>query len=121
VRFFVTVLAALSLTACGSDAGAPSGGIQGVVTAGPTCPVEMEGSSCPPQVWTGTVRATAEDATQHETLTDGAGAYSLQLEPGIYTVEPVVQDAGPVVAKPVTVTVGGQVQTVDLQVDTGIR
>jgi hypothetical protein len=118
---FVAIAAALALAACAPRAASATGGIEGSVTAGPTCPVEIQGSPCPPQIWTGTVRATAADGTQHEVLTDRAGHYRLELAPGTYTVVPVVQDAGPVLAKPVTVTVGDSMQTLDLQVDTGIR
>jgi hypothetical protein len=121
MRRIVVAVTAIGLVACASNASSAPGGIEGSVTAGPTCPVEMQGSPCPPQVWTGTVRATAADGTEHETLTDAAGHYQLQLAAGTYTVVPVVQDAGPVLAKPVTVTVGDSMQTLDLQVDTGIR
>ena len=121
MRRILVLATALSLAACGSNAASATGGIEGTVTAGPTCPVEIEGSPCPPQVWTGTVRATASDGSEHDALTDAAGRYRLQLEPGTYSVAPVVEDAGPVLAKPVTVTVGDTMQTLDLQVDTGIR
>jgi carboxypeptidase family protein len=112
---------ALALAACASPAAAPAGGIEGTVTAGPTCPVEIQGSPCPPQVWTGTVRATAPDGAEHETQTDASGLYRLALEPGTYTVVPVIEGSGPPIAKPVSVTVGDVMQTLDLQVDTGIR
>jgi hypothetical protein len=36
-------------------------------------------------------------------------------------VSPVVNGSGPPTAKPVTVTVGDSMQTLDLQVDSGIR
>ena len=112
----------LLLSACSSGAGAPTGGIQGTVTAGPTCPVETQNSPCPPGVWTGTVRATAADGTSTEAQTDENGRFVLPLSAGSYTVAPVVADSGPPTAKPVTVTVGeGVMQTVDLEVDTGIR
>ena len=111
----------VALVACASAAKTATGGVEGTVTAGPTCPVEVEGSPCPPGVWTGTVRATAADGSAHETQTDAAGHYQLALDPGTYTIEPVIEGAGPPTAKPVTVTVGEGMQQLDLQVDTGIR
>ena len=119
---YLAVLVLLSMgVACASGAGAPAGGIEGRVMTGPTCPVEREGSPCPPGVWTGTVRATSSDGAAHESATGSDGSYRLALEPGTYTVTAVVEGAGPPSAKPVTVTVGSTMQRLDLQVDTGIR
>ena len=123
MRSLLVVLAvSASLTACASPAERPTGGISGTVTAGPTCPVEIAGSPCPPGVWTGTVRATATDGTAHETQTDEAGRYRLPLLDGTYEVIPVIEGGGPPSAARVSVTVtAGGMQTLDLQVDTGIR
>ena len=117
----VVLVVSASLTACASSAEQPTGGITGTVTAGPTCPVEIAGSRCPPGVWTGTVRATATDGTRYETQTDGAGRYRLPLLDGAYEVIPVIEGGGPPSSAPVSVTVTGGMQTLDLQVDTGIR
>ena len=121
MRTLALAVMTTALVACASSARTALGGIEGSVTAGPTCPVEIQGSPCPPSLWTGTVRATAADGTTHETETDTAGLYRLALEPGTYTVVPVVDGAGPPTAKPATVTVGDAMQRLDLQVDTGIR
>ena len=122
MRIVATLVLTGTLLACGSPAQAPSGGIRGSVTAGPTCPVERPGSPCPPVPWTGTVRATAAGGSTFETTTDGQGAFELHLPDGTYTVAPVVTGGGPPTAKPVQVTIaGGAMQTLDLQVDTGIR
>ena len=65
VRSLLVVLAvSVSLTACASSAEQPTGGISGTVTTGPTCPVEIAGSPCPPGVWIGTVRATATNGAR---------------------------------------------------------
>jgi len=119
----IAVLALVAtLVACGSTAGSPSGGVRGTVTAGPTCPVERQGTPCPPAPWTGTVRATSSDGAIVETVTDERGAYTLPLPDGSYTVTPVIDGGGPPTAAPVSVTIsGGEMQTLDLQVDTGIR
>jgi hypothetical protein len=117
----IVLIVVLTLTACGSQGAAPTGGIKGTVTSGPTCPVEVQGSPCPPGIWTGTVRATGSDGSVHDALTDSGGHYRLALEPGTYSVTAVVEAPGPPLAKPVDVTVGDAMQTLDLQVDTGIR
>jgi hypothetical protein len=122
MRSIVAMVVLSVCVACGAGAaGAPSGGVQGRVTSGPTCPVEIQGSPCPPAVWTGTVRATGSDGSVHETTTGADGSYRLTLQPGSYAVTPVVNGAGPPTAKPVTVVVGDSVQILDLQVDSGIR
>ena len=123
MRSLLVVLAlSASLAACASSAEQPTGGISGRVTAGPTCPVELAGSPCPPGVWTGTVRATATDGARYETQTDGAGRYRLPLLDGTYEVIPVIEGGGPPSSAPVSVTVtADEMQTLDLQVDTGIR
>ena len=122
MRRVAILLVLLSVcVACGSRAGSPTGGIEGHVTIGPTCPVEQIGSPCPPGAWSGTVRATAADGTAHETSTASDGSYRLALPPGTYTVTPVVEGNGPPTAKPATVTVGATMQQLDLQLDSGIR
>jgi hypothetical protein len=121
MRTVTLAIVAVTLVACASPARAPSGGIEGTVTAGPTCPVEIQGSPCPPGVWTGTVRATASDGSTDEAQTDDQGRYRLALDPGTYSVVPVVEGSGPPIAKPATVTVADVMQQLDLQVDTGIR
>jgi carboxypeptidase family protein len=121
MRTIATLVLATALAGCAGRVAAPSGGIEGTVTAGPTCPVERAGSPCPPAPWTGTVRATAADGTTREAVTDASGAYRLPLPDGTYVVTPVLQ-GGPPTATSVTVTVaGGAMQMLDLQVDTGIR
>jgi Carboxypeptidase regulatory-like domain len=64
----------------------------------------------------------ADDGATFETTTDASGAYRLSLPDGAYVVTPVLEGAGPSTAASVAVTVsGGQMRTLDLQVDTGIR
>ena len=121
MRSIVAVVMLCVCAACGTGAGAPGGGVQGRVTSGPTCPVEIQGSPCPPAVWTGTVRATASDGSVRDTTTGADGSYHMALQPGTYTVTPVVPGGGPPTAKPVTVVVGDSMQILDLQVDSGIR
>jgi hypothetical protein len=122
MRIIAAIAIILGLVACGGSASPASGtGIFGSVMAGPTCPVEMQGSPCPPRVWTGEVRATDANGHTFRTQTDRDGIYMLRLEAGTYEVVPVADD-GPSFAKPSTVVVtAGILRRVDLTVDTGIR
>ena len=97
------------------------GGITGTVTTGPTCPVELAGSPCPPAC--GSDRA--RDATDG-TLRDPNGRRGpvpgCRFIDGTYEVIPVIEGGGPPSSAPVSVTVtAGGMQTLDLQVDSGIR
>lgn len=115
----VMTLLSLLLVACGPEG---TGGIEGRVLAGPVCPVETEGSPCPPSPWEGTVRATGADGSTVETTSDAEGRYSLRLPPGTYVVTAVTETASLPAAIPVEVTVvEGSSQVLDLEVDTGIR
>jgi hypothetical protein len=121
MRRAAIVLVLTVCAACGSPAGRPTGGIEGRVTVGPTCPVEQAGSPCVPSIWTGTVRATSSDGAVHDTTTGSDGSYQLALVPGTYTVTPVVEAGGPRTARLATVTVESAMQQLDLELDSGIR
>jgi hypothetical protein len=120
----ITVLLLVATVGCGRDDGAvsvPAGGIEGTVTAGPTCPVETASSPCPPGTWQGSVRATDTDGGSFETATDEQGRYSLRLPPGAYTVAAATETGSLPTGRPVDVSVADTVVHLDLQVDTGIR
>jgi hypothetical protein len=122
-RFAIALTLIAGLSACAQDT-EPSGGaaIEGQVLAGPQCPVEMEGSPCPPEPWVGTVRATDEDGTVYEDETDDQGRYAISLPPGTYEVVAVTEGGVPPTGEPQTVPVAeGQPLRLDLTVDTGIR
>jgi hypothetical protein len=114
------IILPLALSACARGASEISGGVTGVVRAGPTCPVETPASPCPPATWTGTVRATSADGHVVESQTDADGRYTLQLPPGTYTVV-AVTPAGPPTGVPADITVVDTLVDLDLEVDTGIR
>ncbi len=119
-------LISLVVGACGREAGGGGeldSGVRGVVVAGPQCPVETAESPCPDlPVSDAVVRATREGERLGETRTDNGGRFELGLEPGDYVLEVVLEDAGIMFAKPVTVAVAPHAfAEVTLLVDTGIR
>lgn len=117
----------LFLASCGEEAtstdGAPAGGIRGVVTSGPLCPVVVQGSPCPDRPWQGLVRvSTTDGAAVGEVETDARGRFELAADPGTYEVVPAVEPSRPPTASAVTVTVPATGWAeVELLVDTGIR
>ena len=117
-------LCALLLGACaggGSGGSDLSSGIQGVVQAGPTCPVEQVGSPCPDRPVPSALRAIRADGRIAAGRTDDRGRFRLALEPGTYVVT-ATPLAGTMTPVPVTVTVtSGAYAKVTLEADTGIR
>ncbi|HMC71479.1 MAG TPA: carboxypeptidase-like regulatory domain-containing protein [Mycobacteriales bacterium] len=97
-------------------------GVEGLVTAAPTCPVQRPGQSCPPAPVAGTVQAV--DATGQlvaSAATDGNGAYSLHVPGGSYTLH-VNHDGQYPRCPDVPVTVSdGSMTKADIDCDTGIR
>ena len=123
VKRFALVLVAFALASCGgAGAGDGTSGIRGQALAGPQCPVEIQGSPCPPVPYEGTVVATGvESGAEHTIDTDADGRFELPLEPGTYEVS-IVSDTSPPFAKPQTVTVeAGSFAEITVSVDTGIR
>lgn len=89
--------------------------------AGPTCPVEQPGQSCPDAPVRGTV--TFRGAGGQELAsgrTDAAGQWSTMIESGTIVVE---VDTGAALPRcePVTVEVVDRAVSVDVSCDTGIR
>lgn len=118
---------ALSLAACGEKApvggGAPASGIEGLVSAGPQCPVVVQGSPCPDAPWRGTVRVTTPDgALVEEVETDNRGRFHVPLAAGVYQVVAVTGSTPPPTSAPEAVTVSnGDWIEITLTVDTGVR
>ena len=123
----VSLLVLLLLTACASDGGdeaASSSGVRGQVLLGPTCPVVQQGSPCPDEpVGGAVVRALSDGEAIAQTTSGEDGRFELELPPGRYTLEAVVDPDGPgMFAKPVAVTVTtGAFVEVAVPVDSGIR
>jgi hypothetical protein len=123
VKRFALGLLAVAVASCGgAGSGDGTSGIRGQALAGPQCPVEIEGSPCPPLPYEGTVIATdVESGAEYDVATDAEGRFELSLEPGTYEVS-IVSDSSPPFAKPQTVTVdSGSFTAITVSVDTGIR
>ncbi len=99
-------------------------GVQGLITAGPTCPVEQPGQSACVRAVQGAV-IVALDAADREVewaVSDATGAYFLRLAPGTYRIVPPPVEGLLVTAGEETVVVGAGAPThLDLHYDTGIR
>jgi hypothetical protein len=97
-------------------------GIQGVVLAGPQCPVAVAGSPCPDRPFPGTVLVKGTGGVSDQVKTDDQGKFRLALAPGNYVVTLLLSTTGPPTAKPVSVTViQGKFTQVTVEVDTSIR
>jgi hypothetical protein len=124
-RGLSAVLVAVVLVGC-SRGSSPSGGgqgIDGVVLAGPTCPVESAESPCPPKPLPGIrVQVLSGGDEVAEATTAGDGSFSVALEPGTYLVQAAPGQQGFMSSRPVPVTVTeGSFARVTVSVDTGIR
>jgi hypothetical protein len=116
------VAAACAKAANGTGSGSGSG-IRGVVVAGPQCPVESAESPCPDEPVPNTELQVKRSGEVVATATsDDAGDFTIELPPGAYSVEAVVDSGGIGYAKPVDVTVTeGAFAQVSVVIDTGIR
>lgn len=136
---------AMALAGCASITGGGSGGAEtitpgaetpgtsttqgtlaGDVVAGPTCPVERAEDPCPPKaVPNREVQALSpNNAVAATATTDTKGHFSVPLAPGVYRViVPIKQgQIGMRQLQTVTATItAGQVTTVKIELDTGIR
>ncbi len=118
-------LASLSLAACGLRPSAPANtGVEGVMTIGPTCPVQRIDQPCPDRPFAGEV--SVRDGSGSEVAdvhADAAGHFRVDLAPGTYQLVPVSPHPGvPPSGKPQSViVVAGAYTHVTLQYDSGIR
>jgi Carboxypeptidase regulatory-like domain len=107
-------------------ASSTQGTLAGDVVAGPTCPVERAEDPCPPKaVPNREVRILAANGAVAVTVTtDAKGHFSVALAPGTYTVS-VPMKQGLIGMRQMNDVkasiVAGQVTTVKIELDTGIR
>ena len=100
-----------------------TGGVNGHVLAGPTCPVERPGVPvCQPRPVTGSVKLGQGGRVVASTHIDQTGLFALGLPAGTYTVTVDTGDGAFPICKPVEVTVSdGAFALLDINCDTGIR
>ena len=122
-KLFTVVAALMLVGACaappypGTEA---MGTVTGRVLAWPCAPVEIAGSPCPGRPVPGVrIDFSRNGAMMGQTVSDGAGFYSIQLPPGTYTA--VLENAGLVKTPYQVKVIGGQVTNQDLVFDSGIR
>jgi carboxypeptidase family protein len=129
--FAVLALATL-VAACGissqntSSTPTPHGRLNGVVVAGPSCPVERAETPCPPKpVPSRKVTVKGSDGqVVAATTTDAQGHFGLDLESGTYTVQVAIipGSVGLSQVTPGNVTIiPGQTTNIQIELDTGIR
>jgi hypothetical protein len=101
----------------------PSGtGVYGLVTAGPTCPVQRVGQSCPPRPVVAEIDVRAPDGeTVASTHTDSSGRYAVSVTPGAYTLVARTPTTFPRCPSHVITVRAGTPQRIDVSCDTGIR
>jgi hypothetical protein len=109
-----------------SGASATQGTLSGDVVAGPTCPVERAEDPCPPKAVPNREVDIlgANKAVVATTTTDGKGHFSVALAPGAYSVTVPIQQGQVGMRQESDVTANvtaGQVTTVKIMLDTGIR
>lgn len=94
--------------------------LSGIVTAGPTCPVERSDQPCPERPVAGAVVATnGSDREVGSAVIDAAGRYALRLADGAYTLR--VRTLGQFPTCPATAVDVSGVSHADISCDTGIR
>jgi hypothetical protein len=121
-RLLVVIAVVLAAGCAASGGGGGDTGIQGVVLAGPQCPVITEASPCPDVPLEADVVATDERGyVVARARSDARGRFRMVTPAGTYTVH-VEGLPGIQFAKPVSVTVSdGRFASVTVSVDTGIR
>jgi hypothetical protein len=125
-----SALVLFALAACAQAPGGsatPTTGVQGTVTAGPTCPVVTNppNPACAERPVAGAVLVFANGAGDEVARTASAddGTFSVELAPGAYrlTAQPVAGLMGAPAPMDVEVEAGQPMTRLQLSYDTGIR
>lgn len=96
-------------------------GIAGVVTIGPTCPVQRIDSPCPDRPYEATITVWSGGTKVAETRSAADGHYLIELPAGSYRVQGESPSTFPRGTEQAAVVEAGRITTVDLQYDSGIR
>jgi len=105
----------------GPGLGLPIGSVYGVLTAGPTCPVERPGHKCVRAVAATIDARDSGGGTAGSARSSATGRYRLNLRPGHYTLVVVIHSIfPPCPATPVTVR-AVRATRANIACDTGIR
>lgn len=97
-------------------------GVEGIVTIGPTCPVQRVDSPCPDRPYEATIFLL--DGARRpiaEVRSAADGRFRVVLAPGTYTLSPQAQGAFPHAAEQTVTVLEGQITTVQIAFDSGIR
>ena len=110
----------------GTETSATQGTLSGDVVAGPTCPVERAEDPCPPKAVPNREVdiLEANSVVVATAMTDSKGHFSVALAPGTYTVTVPIKQGQIGMRQENTVKANitaGQVTTVKVTLDTGIR
>jgi hypothetical protein len=124
--FFLLLALTSACATSGGSEGQTVGRVEGTVFLGPQCAVEGVTSPCPDvPVADVTVELVADGEVVAADVSDDAGGFVLEAEPGSYVLRPILPPE-PLdqtrFAKPVSVTVvAGSTVHADVLIDTGIR
>ncbi len=120
------LVAAFALIAaqCDGNGSPPSSGIEGLVTIGPTCPVERIDTPCPDKPYQATIVVNDEGGNEVARGQSGEdGRFKVVLAPGTYTLEPQASSQGgyPFAKEQQVEVQAGAFTQVSIQFDSGIR
>ena len=124
--FLLFALTTACATSSDGSPGEPMGRVEGTVFLGPQCAVESVASPCPDLPMADvTVELVADGEVVATDVSDEAGGFVLDAEPGSYVLRPILspEPLDPTrFAKPVSVSViAGRTVHADVLIDTGIR
>ncbi|GEM_PF-4919280 len=99
-----------------------TGGVQGKVTASPTCPVERAAPRCRPRPVATRVRLVSRSgSTVASARSSRSGQFKMAVPPGTYEVVAIYPGPGRGCPPQVVVVSAGKWSTAELRCDTGIR
>ena len=101
---------------------ASESGIDGLVTIGPTCPVQRIESPCPDRSFAADIIVVDSAGRRVASVSSGAdGRFRIALPPGSYTLSPQHKATPPSAREQVVTVVAGSFAVVQIVYDTGIR